>query len=1003
MKKFLIAVFSLCLVLCAVSCKNSSSNNETETADMPFIETEFKISYGVVNTKVDLPEYVAYLEGEHIDATAEMKDDNGATVDLANGFTPARAGEYVYTISAKNGEVEAKEKVYFYIEENSDYYKNKVASFDKPYGVNHFRQATGIELSYTTDYRYENQAGTTKVRVDSRKGGELYFSLGNFHIKDLTESKGLIFYVYNDNPGHINLYFNWTNAMLLKPRSWNKVYVNESGLQEFEKSYSQLIEDNFSLASIDGLEIELGQIAGAGSVYDLFFSALYTLDEDISIKIDTVEAAMNEFIISNYKSQEKIDEIESMYNALSHDDRPLVKNYNAFRNEVIDFYKKDIDLEEGKAIYFDDEIGLRQISNTVGASLKNSTLYKYGDEKSSTLIDVYGFDAQITIGYPFVDNIGCYDYLTIYFYNPTLTDYVLFNRIGGEDVVLKSKEWTEVNFELSDVETLNDAVIWIYSGDWYKGLEYGVKIYMSAAYLRHDGVFYSPEELVEIIDGITENASLEDLKPLQKNYNSYSDAQKALVGNYKKLADSIYYAIKRENSLLDENDKLLYFDSVAGLEQVTVEKASGAYTTAVKYGSEQGSTKFNVTGFDLLIHLNFVTSESNFYESAEFGVYNDNDYNIVFFPSFFVGDKQETVLAPKAWTTVTVNINGNAKFTDTILWFYSGDWHKGIEGATLYISSVKLNVGEMGEKLVDFTSADFADKLTADGIKSGEGVREGYAELYYNGEFGFGGESAAVKIVTRSFYSDIVIRDNASIMGCTQIRFAVYNANDARRKLIDLSSLSGAQTEIWMETNSWTVITLDISASRATVDGFVLRIYDGGGWGSISGNVFYLSDIYVLGRTAENATTLIDFSSNNIPVITSNAILSYDTEHKVGDEDGSLKLETKTNAQFFVDLTFNADVDVSEYKSIKFIIYSLCNGLEGNGALNIATRYLQTYDTLDANPATYELAKTCWTVVTVEFGENVTNLKDVVIRLFPSGYGNFNGEIFYIADIVGVK
>ena len=41
---------------------------------------------------------------------------------------------------------------------------------------------------------------------------------------------------------------------------------------------------------------------------------------------------------------------------------------------------------------------MRQVSNVIGANLENTTLYKYGNEQSSTLIDIYGFDAQITIG-----------------------------------------------------------------------------------------------------------------------------------------------------------------------------------------------------------------------------------------------------------------------------------------------------------------------------------------------------------------------------------------------------------------------------------------------------------------------------------------------------------------------------------------------------------------------------------------------------------------------------
>lgn len=850
MKKLLTAIFSLFLILCATSCKqpdNTSSDNNIETINMPVIETEFEVSYGVVNTTIDLPEYTAYLNGENIDATTEMRDCNGQTIDLTNGFTPTKTGEYIYTISAKNGEVESKEEVCFYIEENVDCYKNKIASFDKPYGVNHFRQATGIEISYSTDYKYEDQVGATKVSVDSHKGGELYFSLGNFHIKDLTESKGVLFYVYNDNPGHIKLYFNWTNATTLMPHSWNKVYVNESGLQKFEESYTSLLEKNFSLSSIDGLEIELGQTASADSIYDLYFSALYTLEEDISISVDSVETLIDEFIFFNDRTQEKINEIEEMYNTLSREDKNLVENYNDFRRCVIDFYKQEVDLVEDKAVYFDNEIGLRQVSNVIGATLETSTLYKYGNEERSTLIDIYGFDAQITIGYPFIEDISRYDYLTVRFYNPTLSDYVLFNRIGGGDVVLEAKKWTEVNFELRELGTLNDVVIWIYSGDWYKGLEYGVKIYMSAAYMTHDGDYYSPLELKEAIANISEDMSVDALKRLENNYNKYSNQEKALVDNFNDLINAIHLRIMKDAEM-SEDGALLSFDKPVGLEQITMQNATGKYTTDVKLKGEEGSTQFNVSGFDLLLTLDYVSNTDQLCQTIEFSVYNDNNYDVVFFPDFFVGIKKEVVLSANDWTTITIDVNSNVNCRGTILWFYSGNWDKGIEGATLYISKVKINYTEMSDSLLGFTENNYSENLSANGFEIVDSAPEGNAILSYNNSIAFNNKYGVVEIISQSFYSDIKINIDCDISKYAQIRFAIYNNNNVAQAYVDQSKLSGKQVKVMLAPKAWTVITLDRADNVTTLKDYVFRIYDGGGWGSIADNSFYLSDIYGVGK-----------------------------------------------------------------------------------------------------------------------------------------------------------
>ena len=847
MKKFLIAIFAVCLTLFVASCKQSD-NNSIKNGSTPIIDAEFEVSYGVVNTEIDLPQYAAYLDGEGITATSVMRDDAGKTVDLTNGFIPTQTGEYIYTISAKHDEVEASKNVYFYIEENSDYFKNKIASFDKPYGVNHFRQATGIVMSYSKDYKYDNQVGTTKVSVDSRKGGELYFSLGNFHIKDLTNSKGIIFYVYNNNPGHIKLYFNWTNATTLMPHTWNRVYLDESGLQKLEASYNPLLEENFSLSSIDGLEIELGQTASADSVYDLYFSALYNLDAELVVDVDAVKAVMDEFIFSYEKTQAKINEIETMYNSLSDDDKQLVDNYNSFRNAVIDFYKKNIVLVKDKALYFDNEIGVRQVSNVKGANLENTTLYKYDNEQSSTLIDIYDFDAKITIGYPFIENISGYDYLTMHFYNPNLSDYVLFNRIGGNDVVLKAQEWTKVDFDLSDISTLNDAVIWIYSGDWHVGLEYGVKIYMSAAYLTYnDNLSYSPLELKEAIDNITDELSVDALKRLENNYNKFSEQEKALVDNFDDLLNAIYQRIMKDEAM-SENDALLSFDKPVGLEQITIKNATGEYTTDVKLNGESGSTKFNVSGFDLLLTLAYVPNTDKLCQTIEFSVYNDNDYDIVFFPEFFVGVKKEVVFSANQWTTIIIEVNSNVNCRGTILWFYSGDWNRGIEGATLYISKVKISYTEMGDSLLSFTETDFSEKLSANGYEVAGSAPEGNAILSYNDEIAFNNVYGGVEIISQSFYSDIKFNTDCDISKYEQIRFVIYNNNNVKQAFVDQGKLSGQQTVITLAPKSWTVITLDRADNITTLKDYVFRVYDGGGWGSIANNSFYLSNIYGAGK-----------------------------------------------------------------------------------------------------------------------------------------------------------
>ena len=64
---------------------------------------------------------------------------------------------------------------------------------------------------------------------------------------------------------------------------------------------------------------------------------------------------------------------------------------------------------------------------------------------------------------------------------------------------------------------------------------------------------------------------------------------------------------------------------------------------------------------------------------------------------------------------------------------------------------------------------------------------------------------------------------------------------------------------------------------------------------------------------------------------------------------------------------------------------------------------MTTYGTLDASPKDYALLPSDWTSITIALADGAKSLKDVKIRIYPSGYGNFNGEVFYIADIEAVK
>ena len=127
------------------------------------------------------------------------------------------------------------------------------------------RQAEGIraDLSYDTNVKFENQAGSTKVvsQVDGT-GGEADMRFGvrfkNPYIKDIAEYDYLEIPIYNANDYDIQMKCWWSNHVLLKKGEWTKVILSASvvsGGYFNDLDYSSAAPWNsgkFFIAFIDG-------------------------------------------------------------------------------------------------------------------------------------------------------------------------------------------------------------------------------------------------------------------------------------------------------------------------------------------------------------------------------------------------------------------------------------------------------------------------------------------------------------------------------------------------------------------------------------------------------------------------------------------------------------------------------------------------------------------------------------------------------------------------------
>lgn len=170
--------------------------------------------------------------------------------------------------------------------------KDELVYFDINAGA---RQAEGIraDLSYDTNVKFENQAGSTKVvsQVDGT-GGEADMRFGvrfkNPYIKDIAEYDYLEIPIYNANDYDIQMKCWWSNHVLLKKGEWTKVILSASvvsGGYFNDLDYSSAAPWNsgkFFIAFIDGdggaiqtdCTVYLGAMMGKSSLWRITLSTL---------------------------------------------------------------------------------------------------------------------------------------------------------------------------------------------------------------------------------------------------------------------------------------------------------------------------------------------------------------------------------------------------------------------------------------------------------------------------------------------------------------------------------------------------------------------------------------------------------------------------------------------------------------------------------------------------------------------------------------------------------
>ena len=689
---------------------------------VPVIESSFEIGYGQVNTEVTLPSIKAYVGGTEISYTAVMSKGE-TTVDVSDGFRPDATGEYVYTVTAVSGEKKTEKAITIYVEE-TDSYKNKIASFDKPYGVKHIRKDYGISAKYTTERSYNGEAGSTEITINTAEAEhEAMFALGNFHIKDWTQIAGIKMYIYNDNNMPVSFMLNWsTGTTTLMPGVWTQFYVGADMLQKLHATTGTEALTMFYLDSADGIFAEiLAPVTGKGS-FSLYFSGLYAGEKDI-VSAAALNDMIAEFVALEDVDYELKESIENAYRALPDNQKNEVVGYEGFVAKVKAFIAADSEeTEETDVIIHTDRPFGRYQLRVSDCFVDYSSGIRYGDESGSTMIQPYNFYGGIEIAYPVFTDITRVEYIEFYIYNANPKDYAV-QLIRNDQVQLPAQEWTKVSIdvlEFTNIEQVN-FLAQIYTGNWSQGMEKdGAKFYLSSVRVVGAAI-QTGEDLYNYIEELTDLTD-DKVASVKRFYKLLSSTEQAKVTNYKSFLKTYYTT--RDDVDTDAEHRINYFDSEYGIEQVNSAATLG-YSTMSPTGYDGGSIKASGNGSTWVMGFKFTEFEGKFadkeyvkenYSYVEFYVYNGSVGGDAYRKSIYIsvtaggflksGDRIE--LPIDTWTKVRLPIPADGDLSNAagngwaFVLEHGNASNNGLDNAnyTVYISAV------YGVPKVKYTSGD---------------------------------------------------------------------------------------------------------------------------------------------------------------------------------------------------------------------------------------------------------------------------------------------------------
>lgn len=902
----------------------------------PNVYISEKIVFGSVGNRAEFPAATAFDGVRTVPVTGKLYSGENE-VDISGGFIPEAAGEYEYVAAATGGSgASYSEKLPVYVEETAAQAADRIASFDKPYGVNHFaKRSAGV--FYSSEIRFEGESGSTGFQFG--QGGSEELALCNLQKEDVTAYDALSFYIYNDSDSPVAFSLNWTSPygwITLPSRVWKEIFIDLSVYNE-NFNMAKDMRGTLSKSNITGTPfiIECSDIPKMKYYDSVYFSSIRGVNY---LGADGLKNLAEEAVESGEVTQREITLFERSYERLGDEEKQSVGVTDAFEelklNKIIE--STGVERKEGKIAYFDSETALiRQlgsISWQARPSFRVTKEKQYGGEntaKDTAKKTKSAGSIVFTYEEPFVRDLSAYDYITFGFYFEYDRPLYYFNSdektmIGTQkkNIRLEPGVWNTVNLPLNGMKSIKNKAFWVYSHD-------------------DNGVWL----------------------PFESDFVFY--------------VSSVYAKKLPQDSLcFDEDTGLMQLTNYSPNHEIG---ASFTYTREIAEDGRNGSVR---VGAEKLKPNN--TLYAGFENAAEtaktnlvyrMGVYyeSQNSYSVIFTGRHEWSNKGSAELMNGQWTDVYFIVKKGTALQDYALMFIDSDW-KFDKADSVYLSAAEC-VGEESETGLSFDS-EFGDKFVT--------ARE-KATVEYSSDIRYAGQKHSVKI---SASEKVSAQIRANFSGWTSF---VAAGDKIRTYEFNVWNGTGENFYVYfMKKDKWGTITHEQKMEKKawTKGYFILPAGENfaqyqialinGSWNLNAGDGVYFSSFELIGEQDDNTLALDGELAKLHLRNKQNASIGHSDEKAYGNESGSAEIgaaaDTKGN-ELILDFAYAYALkkDENNAKTYKFYAYY-------EGERSYAVRFMKK-DKWDTLGDRQYLKSGEWTEITITLaaGESIEEYEMMIV------------------------